>query len=64
MNIFYLKVRTGMLTVSDGKSKPEPARLRLSMELLTLQKIDTSTPSPNNSGPPIESKVIFVLMQN
>lgn len=44
-----------MVTVSDGKSNPEPARLKLTMELLILQRIDTSTPS---SIPPIvKSKV-------
>lgn len=33
-----LKVRTGMVTVSDGKSRPMPVRLHLSMEVLRLQK--------------------------
>lgn len=33
-----LKVRTGMVTVSDGKSRPIPVRLHLSMEVLRLQK--------------------------
>ncbi|XP_026467987.1 gamma-1-syntrophin-like [Ctenocephalides felis] len=33
-----LKVRSGMVTVSDGKSEPQPARIQLSMEVLTLQK--------------------------
>lgn len=27
-----------MVTVSDGKSEPQPARIQLSMEVLTLQK--------------------------
>lgn len=35
-----LKVRTGMVTVSDGKSKPIPMRLNLSMEVLKLQRED------------------------
>lgn len=64
-----LKIRTGMVMVSDGKSKPEPMRLHLSMEMITLQKQDTSTPTsisnnsnapPVNSHPPIESKVSLV----
>lgn len=45
-----LKTRTGMVTVSDGKSKPELVRLRLSMELLALQKFDTQTPTVNNTN--------------
>lgn len=47
------QVRTGMVSVSDGKSNPEPTRLRLTMELLVLQKLDTSTPS-GSLGPPSE----------
>lgn len=53
-----LKVRTGIVTVSDGKSNPEQLRLKLTMELLILQKWDgsiVSTPT-TSSGPP-ESKV-------
>lgn len=66
-----LKIRTGMVMVSDGKTKPEPMRLHLSMEMITLQKQDTSTPTsssnnstnqlPANSHPPIESKVSSFL---
>lgn len=41
------KLRTGMVSVSDGKSTPEPARLHLTMELLVLQRIDTASPSPS-----------------
>ena len=56
-----LKIRTGMVMISDGKSKPELARLHLSMEMITIQKQDTSTPAPTPttiiSHPPVESKV-------
>lgn len=53
-----LKVRTGMVTVSDGKSSPEQIRMKLSMELLVLQKWDASVSTPTTSiGPPTESKV-------
>ncbi|XP_037902850.1 gamma-1-syntrophin isoform X2 [Hermetia illucens] len=51
-----LKIRTGMVTVSDGKSKPEPVRLHLTMELLILQKLEIVTPTSTNNGPPSESK--------
>lgn len=39
--------RTGIVTVSDGKSTPEPARLHLTMELLVLQRQDTASPCPS-----------------
>lgn len=45
-----------MINVSDGKSNPEPARLKLTMELLILQRLDTSTPS-TSVGPLVKSKV-------
>lgn len=48
-----LKVRIGMVTVSDGKSKPQPVRLHLSMEVLRLQKEEQvpvdPVPRPLNS---------------
>lgn len=53
-----LKVRTGMVTVSDGKSSPIQIRLKLSMELLVLQKWNPSVSTPTTSNaPPTESKV-------
>lgn len=38
-----------MVHVSDGKSNPEPTRLKLTMELMILQRLDSSTPSTVNS---------------
>lgn len=32
-----LQIRTGMVQVSDGKSRPRPARLVLTMEAVTVQ---------------------------
>lgn len=37
------QVRIGMVTVSDGKCKPQPMRLHLTTELLKLQKEQTSS---------------------
>ncbi|XP_067633980.1 gamma-1-syntrophin isoform X2 [Eurosta solidaginis] len=52
-----LKIRTGMVNVSDGKSKPEPLRLNLTMELVTLQRLEVVTPTnAQHNGPPMESK--------
>lgn len=62
--IFPFQIRTGMVSVSsDGKSNPEPMRLQLTMELLVLQRIDTSTPSAS-TGPPALSKVVSLLDNN
>jgi hypothetical protein len=70
-----LKVRTGMVLVSDGKSKPELVRLHLSMEVLSLQKLDTSVPQQQqiptsvtsnlsvNNQAPVESKVSHYKLQ-
>lgn len=44
------------MNVSDGKSNPAPVRLRLTMELLILQRLESSTPS-TSIAPIIESKV-------
>ncbi|XP_065165944.1 gamma-1-syntrophin isoform X2 [Atheta coriaria] len=46
-----MKVRTGMVALSDGKSKPIPVRLHLSMEVLRLQKEEIVPPDskPTNS---------------
>ncbi|KAH8347849.1 hypothetical protein KR084_001642 [Drosophila pseudotakahashii] len=55
--VYILQVRTGMVHVSDGKSRPEPLRLNLTMELLSLQKLEVVTPSScHPNGPPMESK--------
>ncbi|CAO1351164.1 unnamed protein product [Diamesa serratosioi] len=59
-----LKIRTGMVMISDGKSKPELARLHLTMEVITLQRPEqmlavspTATMLSNQlSQPPQESK--------
>lgn len=58
INQHLQQVRSGMVHVSDGKCRPEPLRLNLTMELLTLQKLEIVTPtSSQHSGPPMESKV-------
>lgn len=48
-----LKIRTGMVTVSDGKSRPIPVQLYLSMEVLRLQKEELVPPDTK----PINGKV-------
>lgn len=41
-------VRTGMVTVSDGKARPQPMRLHLSLDMLSLQReeVDNSEHKP------------------
>lgn len=55
-----LKVRTGMVTVSDGKSKPQSVRLHLSMEVLRLQKQPPAQTTPVITKP-LNSKVSSIL---
>uniref|UniRef100_A0A1Y1LY32 PDZ domain-containing protein n=1 Tax=Photinus pyralis TaxID=7054 RepID=A0A1Y1LY32_PHOPY len=54
-----LKVRTGMVTVSDGKSRPIPVQLHLSMEVLRLQKEEIVPPDPK----PINGKERMVQIR-
>lgn len=60
------QIRTGMVSVSDGKSSPEPARLQLTMELLTLQKLEIVTPSSSIAAkkPICDSEVYELLKTN
>lgn len=46
------QVRTGMVKVSDGKTRPTPMRLHLSMELLKLQKEEISPINRNHNHKP------------
>lgn len=55
-----LKVRTGMVAVSDGKSKPIPVRLNLSMEVLRLQKEEIVPPEMK----PVNAKVLYFTLIN
>jgi gamma-syntrophin len=60
-----MQVRTGMVMISDGKSKPELARLHLTMEVITLQRPEqvhaaisptAAMLSSQLNQPPLESK--------
>lgn len=52
-----LKVRSGMVTVSDGKSRPMPVRINLSMEVLRLQKEEIVPPETK----PLNAKVTNLI---
>lgn len=49
-----LKIRTGMVAVSDGKSKPVPVRLHLSMEVLRLQNEEPVLPQSKPSSAKVD----------
>ncbi|XP_075217924.1 syntrophin-like 2 isoform X2 [Lycorma delicatula] len=59
-----LKVRSGMVKVSDGKTRPTPMRLHLSMEVLKLQKEEVTPVNRNqNQRPfPTDSRVRIVAV--
>lgn len=46
-----------MVKVSDGKTRPTPMRLHLSMEILKLQKEESSPPNHNIRQTPSDSRV-------
>ncbi|CAF4862363.1 unnamed protein product [Pieris macdunnoughi] len=46
------KIRTGMVQVSDGKSRPMPARLVLTMEAVTVQREIIVPPQPRDPRVP------------
>lgn len=52
-----LKVRTGMVAVSDGKTRPIPVKLNLSMEVLRLQKEERVPPETKPSNAKVCNKV-------
>ncbi|CAH1400806.1 unnamed protein product [Nezara viridula] len=54
------EVRCGMVKVSDGKTRPTPMRLQLSMEILKLQKEESSPPNHNVRPTPSDSRVRIV----
>uniref|UniRef100_A0A023F148 Putative syntrophins type beta n=1 Tax=Triatoma infestans TaxID=30076 RepID=A0A023F148_TRIIF len=58
-----IKVRSGMVKVSDGKTRPSPMRLQLSMELLKLQKEEITPPNQNSRPSPTDSRVRIVGVQ-
>ncbi|XP_034945535.1 gamma-1-syntrophin [Chelonus insularis] len=58
-----LKVRTGMVAVSDGKSKPIPMRLQLSMEVLKLQREDLETTNHNKPPPDSKERMVQITRQ-
>lgn len=55
-----VKVRCGMVKVSDGKTRPTPMRMQLSMEILKLQKEESTPPNHNVRPTPSDSRVRIV----
>lgn len=60
----YFQVRSGMVKVSDGKTRPTPMRLHLSMEVLKLQKEEVTPVNRNQNQRPLpkDSRVSWLLV--
>ncbi|XP_045780787.1 gamma-2-syntrophin [Maniola jurtina] len=59
------KIRTGMVQVSDGKSRPRPARLVLTMEAVTVQREVVIPPQPprDKSVPHARERMVQLTRQ-
>ncbi|KAJ2948217.1 hypothetical protein O0L34_g10026 [Tuta absoluta] len=59
------KIRTGMVQVSDGKSRPRPARLRLTMESVTVQReiIVPQQPPRDKTVPHARERMVQITRQ-
>ncbi|CAH2229120.1 jg4798 [Pararge aegeria aegeria] len=59
------KIRTGMVQVSDGKSRPRPARLVLAMEAVTVQREVVIPPQPprDKSVPHARERMVQLTRQ-
>ncbi|XP_016840789.1 gamma-1-syntrophin isoform X2 [Nasonia vitripennis] len=58
-----LKVRTGMVAVSDGKIKPIPTRLHLTMEVLKLQREDLESANHNKIPADTKERMVQITRQ-
>ena len=47
----------GLVTVSDGKSRPQTARIKLSSDTLVLQREEFIFPDDDDGGYPVDNKV-------
>ena len=50
----------GLVTVSDGKCRPQTTRLKLSTDLLVLQREEFIFPD-DDDGYPVDNKVSLIL---
>ncbi|CAH0727687.1 unnamed protein product, partial [Brenthis ino] len=59
------KIRTGMVQVSDGKSRPRPARLVLTMEAVTVQRevIVPAQPPRDKNVPHARERMVQITRQ-
>ena len=52
----------GLVTVSDGKSRPQTARIKLCSESLVLQREEFIFPDDDDGGYPVDNKVTHKLL--
>ncbi|XP_045504150.1 gamma-1-syntrophin [Colias croceus] len=58
------KIRTGMVQVSDGKSRPMPARLVLTMDAVTVQReVIVPAPARDKSVPHARERMVQITRQ-
>ncbi|KAG6441942.1 gamma-1-syntrophin [Manduca sexta] len=58
------KIRTGMVQVSDGKSRPRPARLVLTMDAVTVQReLPVQQPPRDKSVPHARERMVQINRQ-
>ena len=50
------------MTVSDGKSRPQTARIKLCSESLVLQREEFIFPDDDDGGYPVDNKVTHKLL--
>ena len=61
-NIFiFQRYHYGIVTVSDGKCRPQTTRLKLSTDMLVLQREEFIFPD-DDDGYPVDNKVKFITL--
>ena len=54
---FFQHYHYGLVTVSDGKSRPQTARIKLCSDTLVLQREEFIFPDDDDGGYPVDNKV-------
>ena len=58
---FFQRYHYGIVTVSDGKCRPQTTRLKLSTDMLVLQREEFIFPD-DDDGYPVDNKVKFITL--
>ena len=57
----FQRCHYGLVTVSDGKCRPQTTRLKLSTDSLVLQREEFIFPD-DDDGYPVDNKVSYILL--